>query len=77
MTRLGSIQGWEEVETIEDVAIPNPDGTAIAEVVKVRVTAYRNPKDGEIYLDGHALAKLDCVRAHRTRLPRRQTPSAG
>lgn len=68
MAAVGFPDGWEEVEAIEEVAIPNRDGTGITEVVKVTVTAYRNPRDGEIYLDGHALAKLDRVRANRMRL---------
>lgn len=55
--------GWEKIEVTEEVAIPNRDGTAIVEKIPVKVLAYRNPRDGEIYLDGHALTKLDDVRA--------------
>lgn len=51
----------ESVKVMEDVSICNPDGS-VREVVKVEVSALRAP-DGEIYLDGEALAKLDHVKA--------------
>ena len=49
------------VKVMEDVSICNPDGS-VREVVKVEVDAMKAP-DGEIYLDGDALAKLDRVKA--------------
>lgn len=51
----------EAVKVMEDVPICNPDGS-VREVVKVEVDAMKAP-DGEIYLDGDALAKLDRVKA--------------
>ena len=53
----------ERIEVEEPVHIPNLDGTAIAETVTVKVTALRDPKDGEIYLDTEATALLDKVKA--------------
>ena len=51
----------EAVKVMEDVSICNPDGS-VREVVKVEVDAMK-ALDGEIYLDGDALAKLDRVKA--------------
>lgn len=51
----------EAVKVVEDVSVCNPDGT-VREVVKVEVDAMKAP-DGEIYLNGDALAKLDRVKA--------------
>lgn len=51
----------EAVKVMEDVSICNPDGS-VREVVKVEVDAMKAP-NGEIYLDGEALAKLDRVKA--------------
>ena len=59
------MSGWfdkcKSVKVMEDVSICNPDGS-VREVVKVEVDAMKAP-DGEIYLDGDALAKLDRVKA--------------
>ena len=51
----------KSVKVMEDVPICNPDGS-VREVVKVEVDALKAP-DGEIYLNGEALAKLDQVKA--------------
>lgn len=51
----------ETIKVMEDVSICNPDGS-VREVVKVEVDAMKAP-DGEIYLNGDALAKLDRVKA--------------
>ena len=56
-------ENWERTEISESVAIPTLDGKGVAETVQVKVLAWRNPKDGEIYLDGEALAELDRVKA--------------
>jgi len=56
-------ENWERTEILEPVSIPTLDGKSVAETVQVKVQAWRNPKDGEIYLDGEALAELDRVKA--------------
>ena len=53
----------ERIEVEEPVHIPTLDGTEIAEIVKVKVPAWRDPKDGEVYLDTEATAILDKVKA--------------
>lgn len=53
----------ERIEVEELVHIPNLDRTGIAETIKVKVPAWRDPKDGEIYLDTEATAILDKVKA--------------
>jgi DNA-binding transcriptional regulator YiaG len=53
----------ERIEIEEDVLIPALDGATIAETIKVKVPAWRDPKDGEIYLDGEALRIIDRVKA--------------
>lgn len=56
-------KNWERIRTKVPVHIPSRDGKGIAETVEVEVEAYRNPADGEIYLDGDTLARLDDVKA--------------
>ncbi len=56
-------ENWERTEISEPVSIPALDGKSVTETVQVKVRAWRNPKDGEIYLDGEALAELDRVKA--------------
>ena len=56
-------KNWKKITTRVPVKIPTLDGKRIAETVEVEVTAYRNPADGEIYLDGEALEVLDNVKA--------------
>jgi DNA-binding transcriptional regulator YiaG len=53
----------ERIEIEEDVLIPTLDGSGVAETIKVKVPAWRDPKDGEIYLDGEALRILDQTKA--------------
>lgn len=54
---------WEKIKTKVPVCIPTIDGKKTAETVEVEVPAYRNPKDGEVYLDGDALQMLDDAKA--------------
>ena len=54
---------WERCESVEDVTIPSPDGKTIAKTIKVTVPAWRDPDDGEIYLDGEAVRIIDDARA--------------
>jgi hypothetical protein len=56
---------WIKIETEEEVIIPISDGKGIAEKIKVKVPAYRDPKTDKIYLDGEALRMLDDVKARR------------
>lgn len=53
----------ERIEVEEPVHIPTLDGTGIAETVTAKVPAWRDPKDGEVYLDTEATAILDKVKA--------------
>jgi hypothetical protein len=70
----------ERVEIEEKVNIPTADGAAVARTVAVQVPAWRDPKDGEIYLDGEGTAILDQVKARHVRpegsapLPSRSGP---
>jgi DNA-binding transcriptional regulator YiaG len=57
------MKNWEKIKTKVPVHIHTVDGKEIAETVEVEVSAYRNPKDGEIYLDGDALRVLDDTKA--------------
>jgi len=54
---------WKKTRTKVPVHIPTLNGKGIAETVEVEVAAYRNPADGEIYLDGKALQRLDDTKA--------------
>ncbi len=53
----------ERIEVEEPLHIPTLDGAGIAETIKVKVPAWRDPKDGEIYLDTEATAFLDKAKA--------------
>ncbi len=53
----------ERIEVEEQVHIPTLDGTGVAETVPVKVPAWRDPHDGEVYLDTEATAILDKVKA--------------
>jgi DNA-binding transcriptional regulator YiaG len=53
----------ERIEVEEPVHIPALDGAGIAETINVKVPAWRDPKDGEVYLDTEATAILDKVKA--------------
>jgi transcriptional regulator with XRE-family HTH domain len=57
------MKNWEKIKTKIPVHIPTVNGKEISETVEVEVSAYRNPKDGEIYLDGDALQVLDDTKA--------------
>ena len=51
------------VEVEEEVVIPTLDGSSVAEIVKIKVPALRDPVDGEIYLTEKALLMLDDTKA--------------
>ena len=53
----------ETVRTKVPVHIPTADGTGIAETIMVEVDALKDPKDGEIYLNGAVLEELDRIKA--------------
>jgi DNA-binding transcriptional regulator YiaG len=53
----------ERIEVEEPVHVPTLDGTGVAETVLVKVPAWRDPKNGEIYLDTEATTILDRVKA--------------
>lgn len=53
----------ERIEVEEPVHIPTLNGSGIAETIQVKVPAWRDPKDGEVYLDTEATAILDKVKA--------------
>lgn len=53
----------ERIEVEEPVHIPTLDGAGIAETIKVKVPAWRDPNDGEVYLDAEATGMLDKVKA--------------
>jgi DNA-binding transcriptional regulator YiaG len=57
------MENWEKIRTTVPVRIPTLDGKETAETIQVEVDALRNPADGEIYLDGETLEKLDDVKA--------------
>ena len=51
-------------EIIEvDISIPTPDGSEVAEIIKIKVPALRDPKSGEIFLTGDALKTIDKTKA--------------
>jgi DNA-binding transcriptional regulator YiaG len=54
---------WERCESVEEVRIPSADRVSPPTVLQVKVPAWRDPDDGEIYLDGEAIRILDDVRA--------------
>ncbi len=56
-------QNWKKVITKMPVHVPSLDGKTIQETVMVEVEALQNPSDGEIYLPGEALEKLDAAKA--------------
>lgn len=61
-------QNWEPIETEEEVVIPPSNGQGVAEVIKVTVPAFKDPKSGEIYLGEEALRILGDVRARHAGL---------
>lgn len=53
------------IKTEVPVVIPTPDGNGIAETIMVEVEALKDPHDGEIYLNGETLERLDRIKARR------------
>ena len=53
----------ERIQIEESVHIPTLDGEGIAETIKVKVPAWRDPKDGEVYLTTVATAIIDKTKA--------------
>ncbi|MGA8659629.1 MAG: helix-turn-helix domain-containing protein [Chthoniobacterales bacterium] len=53
----------EKIEVEESVHIPTLDGKGIAETVRVKVPAWKDPSNGEIYLDETAQEILDKTKA--------------
>jgi DNA-binding transcriptional regulator YiaG len=49
------------IEITEAVRIPTPDGKQFAETVRVKVPAWRDSQDGEVYLDSDATPILEKV----------------
>jgi DNA-binding transcriptional regulator YiaG len=56
------------LEIIERVAIPTADGKGFAETVSVKVPAWRDPTDGEVYLDSEAMPIIEKVKARHVGL---------
>ena len=56
------VEGWVPTRVTFPVAIPDREGTGVAETVETEVDAWRDPS-GEIFLDGDAREKLDAVKA--------------
>lgn len=57
------VPGWEPTTSHEPVHIPDAQGKAVAHTEWVDVPAWRDPKTGEIFLDGHAREKLEAAKA--------------
>jgi DNA-binding transcriptional regulator YiaG len=58
--------GLERVKTNMQVSIPAPEGAGRApRVLEVEVNGWRDPADGEIYLNGNTTAFLDQIKAHK------------
>jgi DNA-binding transcriptional regulator YiaG len=53
----------KRIDVLEPVHIPKLDGSGIAETIAVKVPAWRDPKDGDVFLDTEAIAILDKVKA--------------
>lgn len=53
----------ERIEVEEPIHIPTIDGSGIAETIHVKVPAWRDPKDGDVFFDTEATAILDKVKA--------------
>ena len=56
------------LEVMQPVRIPTLDGRQCAETVRVNLPAWRDPEDGEIYLDTEADRILERVKARHTGL---------
>jgi transcriptional regulator with XRE-family HTH domain len=46
-----------------NISIPTPDGSDVAEIIKIKVPALRDPQSGEIFLTGDALKLIDKTKA--------------
>lgn len=57
------LPGWLAVTSKEKVFIPNLDGSGVAFMVEVEVSAWQDPATGELFLDGDALEELDRIKA--------------
>lgn len=57
------VEGWIRVTSHEPVPMPDATGEGIAETLWVDVPAWKDPKTGQIFLDGAASDKLDAVKA--------------
>lgn len=57
------VPGWMAITTKQPVFIPNATGDGLAETVMQEVPAWKDPKTGQIYLDGTAHEILDAVKA--------------
>lgn len=53
----------EKVTKAVEVSIPTMEGDSIAETIQVEVEVWHNPNTGEVFLDGHARAKLEAAKA--------------
>lgn len=53
----------EKVTKAIEVSIPTMEGDAVAETIQVEVEVWQNPSTGEVFLDGHARAKLEAAKA--------------
>ena len=53
------------IKTEVPVVIPTSDGNGIAETIMIEVEALKDPNDGEIYLNGETLERLDRIKARR------------
>ena len=61
---MKSLKERAKKEIVEiKVSIPSSDGSKIAEVIKIKVPALRDPRNGEIFLTGEALQKIDKTKA--------------
>ncbi len=55
--------GWEKIISRSPVYIPAANGRNTAKTIWVDVTAWKDPKTGEVYLDGEEIEKLESVKA--------------
>lgn len=57
--------GTEKVKTKQTMTIPALEGSGLpARTLTVEVNAWRDPRDGEVYLSGDTVAFLDQIKAH-------------
>jgi hypothetical protein len=63
-------QRLEPLEFEEAILLPMTDGASRTSSIRVRVPAWRDPKDGDIYYDGDSLRQLDEAKARAMGLQR-------